>query len=123
MPDFGATSVTLQIFFSRYHLHATRMFRDQVAELEKSPFTLAHRSNCIACIVSATSFLEALVNEAYALKSGFGRAADDTSPKAASPEATKACRARAASGLPSYATSTGPAVAPPGGTATSGRGV
>jgi hypothetical protein len=70
----GTARVSLQIFFSRYHLHAAGMFRDRVQALEnivslpqeeREKAAMEHRSSCIACVISAASFIEALVNEAF----------------------------------------------------------
>lgn len=71
-PAFAPT-ITSHVYFSRYHLHAARFFRDQVAELEKKPFSLAHRSQCVASVTASAYFLEALINEAFhGAAGGFG---------------------------------------------------
>jgi hypothetical protein len=80
MAETGELTINMGIRWSRYHLHAAKMFARKAAELEEAepengPFSFAHRAFVMNAITASVQFAEAAMNEIVEL-------ADDTSDPA-----------------------------------------
>jgi hypothetical protein len=64
---FGNITIAMDMYWSRYHLHAARMFARKSAEFEaitgRYPFSFGHRACVMGAINSAAMFAEAALNE------------------------------------------------------------
>lgn len=63
----GNITIVMDMYWSRYHLHAARMFARKSTEFEakpgRYPFSFGHRAYVIGAINSAAMFAEAALNE------------------------------------------------------------
>ncbi len=96
MAEVGEPTIVMGIRWSRYHLHAAKMFARKAAELEEArpengPFSFGHRAFVMNAITASVQFAEAAVN-------GIVELADDASDPAFS-RLSRAAR----SGLPEIA--------------------
>jgi hypothetical protein len=64
---FGNMTMFMDVYWSRYHLHAARMFAREIAKFEltpgRYPFSFGHRAYAMGAITSAAMFAEAAFNE------------------------------------------------------------
>src|SRR6476660_7568778 len=62
--------ISMRIYFSSYHLWGARHFSELAAQKEaahvgRPNFDVLHRTHVVNCILSATAFLEAVINEFF----------------------------------------------------------